>query len=302
MVGNKAVRGSKNKARPDFLIVGAARAGTTSLYYWLKQHPEVFMPDIKEPSYFVHGYGISDWEKYLSLFEPGRGKKAIGEASAAYLAAPESPRWIREILGDVKIIILLRNPVERAWSLYCWMVMEGYEWISNFEQALAEEEKRFNNRTFRQSNPEYFWDYMYFRSGLYYEQVKRYIDLFGENVRVYLFDDLINLPKRVYADICNFLGINESFSPTFTPQNPSRVPRVVALQFAARRLQIVLGKLPRGLRRASRLIPLLMTLNVSMGYKASTQPDLKKRLQDDYREDIAKLSELIQRDLSGWLC
>ena len=161
------------RVRPKFLIVGASRSGTSSLYHWLKLHPDVFMPDIKEPSFFVDGWGISDWHWYLSLFEPGRGKKAVGEASVAYLESPESVQLIWEKLPTIKIIILLRNPVERALSLYSWMVMEGHEWLSTFKQALAEEEKRFGDESFRRDNPVYFWSYMYFRNGLYYEQVKK---------------------------------------------------------------------------------------------------------------------------------
>jgi len=193
---------------PNFLIVGSAKAGTTSLYHWLRYHPEVFMPEKKEPSYFVDGYGMSDLDAYLLLFAPGRGKKAIGEASTAYLASPESPQLISKQLGKVKTLILLRNPVERAFSLYCWMVMVGCEWLPTFEEAVKAEEKRCSDQFFRWHNPEYFWDYMYFRSGLYFEQVKRYTDTFGRDlVEIYLFDELKNDPGKLYGKVCNFLGI-----------------------------------------------------------------------------------------------
>lgn len=296
--------GSKDKVQINFLIVGAAKAGTTSLYYWLKQHPEVFIPDIEEPSYFVHGYSLSDWDKYLSLFEPGRGKRAIGEKSTAYLVAPESSQWIRKMLGDIKIIILLRNPVQRALSLYSWMVMEGYEWISTFEQAFAEEEKRFYDESFRWKNPEYFWDYMYFRSGLYYEQVKRYIDAFGsELVKVYLFEDLVRFPAEVYTDVCNVLEVSTGFRPDFTPKNPSKIPRSIALQYLLRKLQRSSRRLPRGSRFIARqFVSLVMSLNKKVGHKPKIPLEVKKRLREMYRTDITKLGELIQRDLSDWLC
>ncbi|MEW6192542.1 MAG: sulfotransferase domain-containing protein [Bacillota bacterium] len=285
--------------KPNFLIVGAAKAGTTSLYHWLKQHPDVFMPYVKEPSFFVQDYGISVWEEYLSLFEPGRGKKAIGEASTAYLTAPESPRWIRQILGDVKIIILLRNPAQRALSLYAWMVMEGYEWLPAFEYALIEEERRFLNESFRFKNPEYFWDYMYFRSGLYYEQVKRYIDTFGnELIKIYLFEDLIGYPSKIYSDVCRFLEVSNEFRPIFTPQNPSKIPRFIKLQHLLFELKRS-GRLPRPLCSS---IQQLITLNVKLGLKPKMPPSLQKKLQEMYRKDIEKLSQLINKDLSHWLC
>jgi hypothetical protein len=292
---------------PSFLIVGTARSGTTSLYCWLKQHPEVFMPDTKEPSYFVHGYGISAWEKYLSLFEPGRGKKAIGEASVAYLWAPESPDWIYKMLGEIKIVILLREPVGRAISLYSWMVMQGYEWLITFEEALAEEEKRFRDESFRLNNPEYFWSYMYFRNGLYTEQVRRYLDAFGgEFVRIYLFEEIISSPAEAYRDVCDFLGVSTGFRPAFAPQNSSRIPRSITVQYLLRKLQTSSPRLPKGSRRAfqfaaRQLIPLIMSLNKRAGWKPTVSPELKRTLHEMYRTDIIRLGKLIHRDLSIWL-
>ncbi len=290
---------------PNFLVIGAARAGTTSLYYWLKSHPEVFVPDVKEPCFFVHGYThrISDWEEYLSLFEPGRGKIAIGDCSATYLAAPESPAWIKEKLGNLKIIVLLRNPVERAFSLYSWMIMEGYEWLPTFERALEEEERRFSSRAFQNKNPEYFWDYLYFRSGLYYQQVKRYLDTFEpELIQIYLFEDLKNNPSQVYKNICQFLGISNGFQPDFSVHNASRLPQFIRLQYLLRwfcrlseRLPVPLGESVR------RYLFAKMALNVRLGYKGTLSLTLKEKLRDAYKEDIVKLSELIQRDLSQWL-
>lgn len=289
--------------KPNFLIVGAARAGTTSLYYWLKQHPEVFMPEIKEPSYFVHGYGISDREVYLSLFEPGRGKKAVGEASTAYLKAYESPKWIYSILDGVKIIILLRNPVERAFSLYSWMVMEGYEWANTFEQALALEKQRFEDKDFRWNNPEYFWNYMYFRSGLYYERVRKYLEVFGNHlVKIYLFEDIISYPLEVYRDVCRFLEITDFFQPKFVRQNPSKIPRFIKLQYWLRRIQKSSSRLPKGIRFLIRKsVPPMMKLNKKIGYKGKISLELKKELIEAYYDDIMKLSELIQRNISHWL-
>jgi hypothetical protein len=293
------------KVLPNFLIVGAAKAGTTFLYYLLQQHPEVFMPErTKEPSFFVHNFAFSSWDRYLDLFEGGRGKKAIGEASTAYLTAPESPQWINEKLEDVRIIILLRDPVERAYSLYSWMVMEGWEWAPTFERALLEEEKRLPDQFPRKKwQRGFFWNYMYFRSGLYFEQVKRYIDTFGrERVGVYLFEDLVAQPARTYADVCQFLGISDQFEPDFSAKNISRFPRSIQVQYFLRGLQLSTKKLPvRAQYIARKCLYPLIDLNVKWGDKKRLPSQVRKQLQEAYREDIHKLSKLIGRDLSLWL-
>jgi hypothetical protein len=286
-----------NQVKPNFFVVGAAKAGTTSIYSWLKQHPDIFVPEVKEPSYFVHGYGFSDFNKYLELFERGQGKKSVGDTSASYLAAPESPAWIYNTFGQQKIVIILRNPARRAYSLYSWMVMEGYEWASSFERGLKEEDARFQSEAFYWKNPEYFWDYIYFRSGFYFEQVKRYIDVFGRNnVNIYLFDDLIKSPEKIYSDLCNFLEVSNQFLPDYTHENPSRIPRFVPLQFSLRtKSSRLVNKLPLGLQSW------LFEFNKRIGLKPKIKPSTEERLRKLYGQGVQKLSEFIQKDLSNWM-
>jgi hypothetical protein len=291
--------------KPNFFVVGAAKAGTTSVYSWLKQHPEIFVPQVKEPSFFVHGYGYSNWEEYLKLFENGREKKAIGDTSASYLAAPEAPEWIHETLGTVKIIMVLRNPTHRAFSLHSWMVMEGYEKFSSFEKALEEEETRFFDQHFYWHNPEYFWDYIYFRSGLYFAQVKRYPDVFGsKNVKIFLFEEIVNSPLQVFHEICDFLEISTTFTPNFTYENPSVLPRFATLQNLIRtNFDVAAGKL-----RHSRLHQPVRSLekqliewNKKIGCKPNMLPQTEKKLRQMYQEDVKSLSSLIGRELSNWI-
>ena len=165
---------------PNFFIAGAAKSGTTSLWRYLLQHPDIFMPsDImyKEPAYFSDIKGMKDLNEYLSLFKNVTTEKMIGEASAAYLTSPESPERIREVVPDAKFIIMLRNPIDRAYSLYNWMACNGYEPIEIFEQALEiEETNRYENESFKNSNPEYYYNYLYFHSGLYSDQIKRFLN------------------------------------------------------------------------------------------------------------------------------
>ncbi len=289
--------------RPNFLIAGAAKAATTSVYRWLRHHPQVFLPRQKEPAYFVENHGISNWDEYLALFDEVNNELAIGEASTEYLVSPESPPWIRRKLDDVKIVILLRNPVERALSLYSFMIMKGFEWIPTFEQAIQEEDTRFESDSFRQNNPEFIWDYLYFRSGLYYEQVKRYLDTFDrQDVQIILFEDLVRDPESVYGALCKFLSISSDYRPDFSAANVSRLPRSIPLQHRLRRLRQGCDHLPPLLQYVPRrVIRFLLKCNRKENAKLSIDEKTRSQLQEQYRHNVEQLSTLIERDLSSWV-
>jgi hypothetical protein len=279
---------------PNFLIVGAGRSGTTSLYTWLNQHPQAYLPARKEPSFFVNGYGVRDWQQYLSLFAPGSGKRAIGEASTLYLCAPESPAWIHRELGTLRIIMILRDPVRRALSLYAWMMMEGYESASSFEAALHAEEHRLANPSFIKNCPQAFWDYYYFTSGLYAEQVRRYLDTFGKsNLRIYLFEEMQRNPAALFADVCRFLEIDPGFVPSLEPTNQSCMPKWNRLQYILRGARWKPG--------CARIVASAMELNRKLGANAQMRPATERRLRQKYRQNIRGLAELIGKDLSAWL-
>jgi hypothetical protein len=283
-----------NGVRPNFLIVGAARSGTTSLYEWLRQHPQVFMPCWKEPTFFVNGYGLKDWSKYISLFSPGAGKTAIGEASVAYLASPESPRQIAKALGSPRIIIILRDPVRRAMSLYAWMMMEGYESSANFEAALAAEPRRISDPDFVGTCRQHFRDYYYFGSGLYSQQVERYLSVFDKSrVRFYLFEELVKDSAALFADVCRFLDIDPSFTPTLEAKNQGRIPRWKKMQYALRAV--------RSRRRLGGLAFVAMELNRKLGAAPQMNSATEHLLRERYRKDIMRLADMVGRDLSAWL-
>ena len=196
---------------PNFFIVGAARSGTTSLWNYLKQHPKVFMPEDeldKEPAYFSEKGRNLNYEKYLRLFRGADiSHERIGEASTAYLTDPSSAQKIYDFLPNAKIIIMLRNPVDRAYSLYQWMVQEGYEYAESFETSLDLENKRIGEKIPNWYEPEYYWNYLYFHSGLFYGQVKRYVELFGDNVCLIKMEDFKQNFLREYDRVCRFLNL-----------------------------------------------------------------------------------------------
>ncbi|MFC1812830.1 sulfotransferase domain-containing protein, partial [Thermodesulfobacteriota bacterium] len=188
---------------PNFLIVGAAKSGTTSLYSYLNQHPDIFMPKWKELSFFIGDpagpiHKVKKPEFFLRVFATVANQTAVGEASTSYLYDESAPKRIKEVLGAIKIIIVLRNPVDMAYSLYNHQVRKEGETLENFEAALEAEADRIRDPIFRKKCYGWHANYYYYHRGLYYEQVKRYLDVFGnENVIIFLFEDLADDSIRV---------------------------------------------------------------------------------------------------------
>lgn len=299
---------------PNFFIVGAAKAGTTSLYHYLRQHPDIFISPIKEPKFFsvtanrfphcgpgdidVDNTIIKNLNDYLSLFANVSTQKCIGEASADYLyfhthVAPA----IKAFNPKAKIIIILRNPIDRAFSAYKHLVRDGRGTLQ-FEDALKKEEEER-----KKSNYEFIWFYK--DLGFYYSQVKTYIEIFGrERVGIYLFDDLKTKPYKVLSDIFNFLEIeNNTDIDFFKPYNTSEIPKLKILHE-------FLINYDHPLKRYMR--PILLRIlgkerieSIVNYFKRHNQikihPDTKSYLINLYRNDILSLQDLLKIDLSGWL-
>lgn len=174
---------------PNFLIIGAAKAGTTSLYSYLKQHPDIFMSSWKEPKFFslegekldfqgpsqiINTDSINNLESYLELFEGVKDETAIGEASPIYLYSPKAPANIKKYIPDAKLIVVLRHPAERAFSSFAHLIRAGYETLS-FEEALEEEPQRIKEK----------WAplWYYKEKGFYAQQLERYFELFDREDR-----------------------------------------------------------------------------------------------------------------------
>lgn len=297
---------------PNFLIVGASRSGTTSLYYYLKQHPEIFLSNVKEPffisaqfvnyptkgvgdDYFFKRHVVKRFEDYCKLFESAAGKKAIGEASANNLYySDKSIKYIKQFLGDPKIIIILRNPVERAFSAYMMLVSDGREYLS-FDEALSQEKKRF------QKNWGHIW--MYKDSGLYYNSVRAFLENFSD-VKVCLFYDLKNRPLSLMREIFEFLDVDISFVSDSTVQyNVSGIPKVKLInEFFVKpsKLQNVTRAIGKFVLGEDRWAKLRDTLRAKLLTKSEIKPEMRQYLKEFYWEDIKNLEVLLGRDLSNW--
>jgi len=192
---------------PNFFIIGAPKAGTSSLYAYLNDIPGIYMSPIKEPNYFSRGTfsddhslkPIRDKKKYLELFKGVKDEKIIGEASPSYLADPDAPKLIHEVSPDAKILISLRDPVDRTFSNYLMLRRVGIlksSFLKELEISLQDEEDKIKNK-------------IILERGLYFNNIKRYFGFFGkENVKIIFFENFIKNEKEIVEDILKFLNID----------------------------------------------------------------------------------------------
>jgi len=297
---------------PNFLLIGAAKSGTTSLYHCLRQHPDVFMPEVKEPRYFAYvddppamvGPGdqasneaagaVYRMEDYMELFVDTT-EAAVGEASVNYLYSETAPRRIRETLPDVQLFAVLRNPIDRAYSHYLHLVRSGREELQSFQRALAAEPER------RRLGWEWSWHYT--QMGFYHEQLVRYLQMFDrDQLSIYLFDEFRANPVAVAQDIFGVLGIDDAFVPDASARHEKTgVPLLEWFQ------QFLLNP-DHPLRRASRYVltepvrdRVLTWMKNANLRKPALSPQVRSELALMFADDIHRLEDLLDRDLSHWL-
>ncbi len=284
---------------PNFLIIGAGKSGTTALYRYLNEHPQVYMSPVKEMNFFalegerldfrgprdrevlersVNVSTVTGLECYRGLFVGVSGEKAIGEASPLYLYSPKAPGLIRRYIPEAKLVAVLRDPVERAYSAFLMMRACGREPITDFSSALREEERRIKG------NWEHAWHYK--RMSFYYTQLKRYYGTFAPSqIRVYLYKDLDADTLGTLQDLFAFLGVDRTFVPDISVRhNVSGIRKNGALPASPAGLN------PRNAGLEERDLP-----------GPQPPPEVRSRLVAEYREDVLNLQDLIRRDLSGWM-
>jgi hypothetical protein len=312
---------------PNFFIVGAPKAGTTSIFHYLDQHPEVYMSPVKEPCHFASeirpenfcdelqprvtrdlkelqeylsgpmtvkrpGGMVLEWENYLKLFAAVRQEKAIGEASIVYLWSKTAGRNIASKIPDAKIVMILRDPAERAFSHYLHAVTLG-----NLRRSFREQIKLAS----RDHSEKFSLDDLHLLEiGLYYEQVKRYLDLFPKaNICLRFYEDYSDRPAEFVSDLFRFLGVDSTFAPDLSKKHlQPRIPRNLAASDALKK---------SGLWQFAKRItpPSMLTRMRSLAFRPRKALVMDRRERDYligyYREDIRKLSSLANRDLGAWL-
>jgi hypothetical protein len=289
---------------PDFIVVGAAKAGTTALYWYLADHPQVFMSRVKETNYFAYGldegghllYGdpelhhfpITTIDAYERSFEGAGDARAVGEASPIYLECPQSAGRIRDTIPDARIICGLRDPVDRAYSDYLMYLRSRGRRLDPARELTA---------SAAWARPGSHW----MQISMYHEALRRYFDVFPpERIFVFLFDDLKADQAGLVRDLYRFVGADDGFVPDFgTPHNVGGMPASMMLErvFMNDRLRKAVD--PWIPKRAADWARRTRTRNLRRAPRLPSE--LAKELRERFRDDIAKTSELIGRDLSLWL-
>ncbi|MBN1270987.1 MAG: sulfotransferase [Candidatus Aminicenantes bacterium] len=299
---------------PNFLLIGAAKCGTTSCYHYLEQHPQVYLSPVKEPMFFVlqgrqdtlaprisrrnRGNVCYDRTSYVKLFEGVRGESAVGEASVQYFHSSRAPDSIKKAIPNVKLIAILRDPSERAWSSYLMSLRNGTEYIRDFWGAVQAE--------LGQEGSKLAWWQKRNNIGIgfYFKHLRRYYDRFQkEQIKVYLLDDLKNNPKGFMTDIFHFLGVDMSFEPDLSKKyQVEKLPgglfgRWMFSLYSSPLKNFAGSCLPAKFRDGFRL-----KMEQKFFKRApALDPGVRRRLVSIFRDDIEKLEKLLNRDLSHWL-
>ncbi len=293
--------------KADFFIVGAPKCGTTAMYEYLAQHPEIFVPSRKEIQFFGTDLYAPrfprDPKYYESLFLGATTERRIGEASVWYLYSKRAAREIREYNPAASIIIMLRNPVDMIHALHSERLYIGTEDIENFQDAVdAEDDRKLGLRL--PADPYPIEGLFYHEVGKYTDQVQRFIDVFGwERSKVIIYDDFRADPAEAYRQTCKFLNVDQSFIPAIRVVNPNKKIRSKGLRNFLNSPSPLLTKIgkpltTRPLRHA--VLNKLRRLNTNYVPREALSAELKSRLQAHFASDVERLSELLGRDLTVW--
>lgn len=296
---------------PNFLVIGAAKGGTTSLYDYLRQHPEVFMTAVKEPRFFAydgrplprggpggerfHGATVTDLAAYEALYEAAGDARARGEASPLYLYSAHACSRIAARVPRAKLIAILRDPADRAFSHYLHLKRDKLEPCSTFAEALAAEPGRIAE--------DWDWSFHYRAVGRYEPQLARYATLFPPGaLHIELYEDLAADPAGVARRVFMFLGVDDTFQADVgAVLNRGGVPREGTAWNIASRYDHPVRRVLRPFLPHRVRLRMLARLRARSLTRPTIDPADRADLVAGYREEILRLQDRLDRDLSGWL-
>lgn len=302
---------------PNLFLIGAPKSGTTSLYEYLRPHPQIFLSAVKEPHYFAADmqmrraefvYG-KDQARYADLFKDAGGAKRIGEASTGYLFSREAPNLVRAVQPRPWIIVMLRNPIDFMHSLHAHRVAGKADEIDDFARALDADllpdfggpvraARHRRNGTYRER-------------ARYAEQLQRWIEVFGrDRLHVVIFEEFVADTARHYREVLDFLEVASDFQPpSFSVHNPRHTRPTLAGRVLIRNRAsawVLKTALPSviGYERAEG-VRTRIKHSAIVRPPVTTRPplpaDLRKRLEEEFKDDVARVGDVIGRDLvSFW--
>lgn len=288
---------------PNFFLAGAAKSGTTALYAALREHPDVYLPARKEPHLYAYLAmpGIAAYpdeatarRRYREHYEGVAGEAAVGDASTTTLAVPGAAALIAGDVPKARIVVVLRHPVDRAYSHFCHFVAAGGERTTSFAEAVRDEDRRQADG--------FPFTYRYLGWSRYSEQLEPFLELFGrDRVLVHLYDDLRDDPEAVVRSTFRFLEVDhERPLPPIGTHNDVRAPRLAFL----RRVVDGGGPARQAVRRRLAATPLrtplfhLVTRVVHP--KPPLDPGLRAELTQRFEPELCRLEDLLGRDLARW--
>lgn len=289
---------------PNVIVIGAAKAGTTALYWYLAEHPQVFMSRVKETNFFaygvdpqgkllwgnpdVHRFPVTTLDQYTALFADAGDARAVGEASTMYLECPQAAGRIGAMIPGARIVCGLRHPVDRAYSDYQMYLRNRGRQLDPARDLTAGA---------AWARPDSHW----MQIGRYHPQLARYYETFPrEQIHVFLFDDMKRDIRGLLDRLYRFIDVDPGFEPDFdTPHNVGGMPASPLLERVLTKspLKTVLEPwIPRG---AASWLRRLRTR--TMRQAPPLPAELRRELAAHFREDVARTSQLVGRSLDHWL-
>jgi hypothetical protein len=298
--------------QPNFFIVGAPKCGTTALYEYLRPHPNIFMSGIKEPHYFAKDLGsyprIQRAEDYMAMFAEATSEHLrVGEASVYYLRSTVAIPNIREFNPDARLVAMFRNPVDMVYSFHSQLLYVAEESERDFETAWRLQERRARGLDLPPRSRGAFL-LQYAELGRFGTQVERMLAAFPrDQVKLILFDDFAASPQAVYDDVIGFLGLPHDGRSEFPRINDNKRARVDWLRRFARKPPPILKSAIQGLKQAIGSEGLttakkkLVALNTTKERRPPLSPAFRAELVETFRDEVARLGRVLQRDLSHWV-
>jgi hypothetical protein len=303
---------SRRQTSPNFFIVGAPKCGTTALYEYLRPHPNIFMPEVKEPHFFASDLGtyprIKTAEDYARLFADSTEQHlSIGEASVYYLRSSVAIANIHRFNPDAKIIAMFRNPIDMVYSLHSQLLDWSEEIEEDFETAWRLQERRSRGLDIPPRSRGAFL-LQYAEVGRLGSQARRLLSIFpAAQVKLILYDDFTASPEQVYHDVLNFLGVPSDRRTHFPRINENKRAKLAWLRNLYRKPHPVLHHVFRGLKQVAGARTLtglkerIVSLNTVRDRRPPLSPAFRAELVEEFREEVAILAGILNRDLSHWV-